>query len=160
MLKYITLGPPTMAGLADFLKDARETPLGFARDVFFERLTDSLIFYWEDCRSYAKRLNASLTVFLAMTDDRVVGVEIKGFGRKVATEMDEITSHKVNDLNDALLVQALDSPDGKGNACHEYQIRRWVNGCGDQHDDAELPKWQFRSDGVSIGALKQRWMQR
>lgn len=34
----------------------------------------------------------------------------------------EITSHKVNGLNEALLVHVLDKP-GCGNACHEYQIR-------------------------------------
>lgn len=33
----------------------------------------------------------------------------------------ELTSHKVNGLNEALLVTVLDEP-GQGNACHAYQI--------------------------------------
>ena len=35
--------------------------------------------------------------------------------------MQEITSHKVNGLNDKLKIEALDEP-GSGNACHCYSI--------------------------------------
>ena len=35
--------------------------------------------------------------------------------------MRELTSHKVNGLNEALKIQVLDEP-GPGNACHRYQI--------------------------------------
>ena len=35
--------------------------------------------------------------------------------------MRELTSHKVNGLNEALLIQVLDEP-GDGGACHKYQI--------------------------------------
>lgn len=35
--------------------------------------------------------------------------------------MKELTSHKVNGLNDALEIFALDEP-GQGNACHKYGI--------------------------------------
>lgn len=34
----------------------------------------------------------------------------------------ELTSHKVNGLNDALRIEVLDHP-GSGNACHRYAIR-------------------------------------
>lgn len=33
----------------------------------------------------------------------------------------ELTSHKVNGLNEALQIEVLDEP-GQGNACHEYKI--------------------------------------
>lgn len=36
-------------------------------------------------------------------------------------EMRELTSHKVNELNDSLQIQVLDEP-GQVNACHHYQI--------------------------------------
>ena len=36
--------------------------------------------------------------------------------------MRELTSHKVNGLNEALTIQVLDEP-GQGNACHEYAIQ-------------------------------------
>lgn len=35
--------------------------------------------------------------------------------------MKELTSHKVNGLNEALTIKVLDEP-GQGNACHVYQI--------------------------------------
>ena len=34
----------------------------------------------------------------------------------------ELTSHKVNGLNEALQIEVTDEP-GQGNACHEYEIR-------------------------------------
>jgi len=34
----------------------------------------------------------------------------------------QLTSHKVNGLNEALKIEVLDEP-GQGNACHEYVIR-------------------------------------
>lgn len=40
--------------------------------------------------------------------------------------MREITDHKVNGLNEALAVLALDAP-GCGGASHEYQIDLWKN---------------------------------
>ncbi len=60
----------------------------------------------------------------------------------------EITSHKVNGLNEALLVNVLDEP-GQGNACHEYQIRRWVTNTGDQHDDVEICSVKFQSGPIA-----------
>jgi hypothetical protein len=36
--------------------------------------------------------------------------------------MRELTSHKVNGLNEALEIQVLDEP-GQGNACHNYVIK-------------------------------------
>ena len=35
--------------------------------------------------------------------------------------MRELTSHKVNGLNDVLKIEVLDEP-GQGNACHEYRV--------------------------------------
>lgn len=55
----------------------------------------------------------------------------------------ELTSHKVNGLNDALLVNVLDEP-GQGNACHEYQIRKWVH----SEDDVELCNIQFQNGPI------------
>lgn len=55
----------------------------------------------------------------------------------------EVTSHKVNGLNDALLVNVLDEP-GQGNACHEYQIRKWVR----HEDDVELCNIQFQNGPI------------
>jgi hypothetical protein len=55
----------------------------------------------------------------------------------------EITSHRLNGLNDALLINVLDEP-GHGNACHEYQIRRFVR----HDDDIELCNIQFQKGPI------------
>lgn len=60
----------------------------------------------------------------------------------------ELTSHKVNGLNEALLVHVLDEP-GQGNACHEYQIRRCVTNTGDQHDDEEFCVIKFQNGPIA-----------
>ncbi len=72
----------------------------------------------------------------------------------------ELTSHKLAGLNDKLMVHVLDQP-GQGNACHEYQIRRWVTGTGDENDDIEFchikfqngPIGEFGINGISNEAL-------
>jgi hypothetical protein len=62
----------------------------------------------------------------------------------------EITSHRVNGLNEALLVNVLDQP-GQGNACHEYQIIRDTHGNGDEYDQVELCNIKFQ-DGPILEA--------
>ena len=59
----------------------------------------------------------------------------------------ELTSHKVNGLNELLLVNVLDQP-GQGNACHEYQIRKFVNNEPDDTADVELCNIQFQNGPV------------
>lgn len=41
--------------------------------------------------------------------------------------MRELTSHKVNGLNESLVIGVVDGP-GHGNACHEYRIEYAQNG--------------------------------
>ena len=41
----------------------------------------------------------------------------------------ELTSHKVNGLNEALIIEVLDEP-GHGNACHDYAIAFFDERCG------------------------------
>ena len=54
-----------------------------------------------------------------------------------------LTSHKVNELNDSLLVNVLDEP-GQGNACHEYQIRKWEK----DQEDIELTNIKFQNGPI------------
>jgi hypothetical protein len=56
-------------------------PPKFVVRPWYERHTDSLIFYFEDAPSYGNRLNQLFTLFLSADDDRLVGIEVKGFGR-------------------------------------------------------------------------------
>jgi hypothetical protein len=53
----------------------------FAPKPYVDTEGDSLLFYARDTQSYAKRLNATLTLFLATADDTLVGVEVKGISR-------------------------------------------------------------------------------
>ena len=61
--------------------------------------------------------------------------------------MREITSHKVNGLNEALLINVLDEP-GQGNACHEYQIRKFVRNEDDATADVELANIRFQNGPI------------
>lgn len=59
----------------------------------------------------------------------------------------ELTSHKVNGLNESLRIVVLDQP-GQGNACHEYQIRNIEPNTGDQHDDVEMCLIKFQNGPI------------
>jgi hypothetical protein len=51
--------------------------------------------------------------------------------------MRELTSHKVNGLNEALQITVMDEP-GQGNACHKYRIRF----TGDTFDETRFISFQ------------------
>ena len=55
----------------------------------------------------------------------------------------ELTSHKVNGLNEALTIEVLDQP-GQGNACHVYKIHgpKSLDDQGSQFPDAQCVKFQ------------------
>lgn len=59
----------------------------------------------------------------------------------------EITSHRVNGLNESLRVLAVDAP-GHGGACHEYEIRFEVNGGIDA--DVYMTPIQFQNGPLQI----------
>ena len=67
----------------------------------------------------------------------------------------ELTSHKVNGLNEALKITVLDEP-GQGNACHEY-IVEWNDaggsGCVTSIDFQNGPIQEFGVNGISGEAL-------
>lgn len=70
---------------------------------------------------------------------------------------DIITSHKVNGLNEALNITAIDEP-GAGNACHVYQIQwaerdmePWVDGCKIQFQNGPIA--EAGVNGISNEAL-------
>ncbi len=50
----------------------------FAPNPFYEPITDSLLMYIRDERSYAKRISKHFTIFVSNSDDTLVGFEIKG----------------------------------------------------------------------------------
>lgn len=78
--------------------------------------------------------------------------------------MRELTSHKVNGLNESLQIQVLDEP-GAGGACHKYAIYGWHsagnpsadNGCNDETRALVLfqngPIANAGVNGISIEAL-------
>lgn len=74
--------------------------------------------------------------------------------------MRELSSHKVNGLNEALTIEVLDEP-GQGNACYVYKIHgpRSVDDSGEKFPDAQCVKFQngpiqeFGVNGISGEAL-------
>jgi hypothetical protein len=63
--------------LAEFLAEAEARETAFRRRPYYEPETDSLIFYIRDMSSYSKRITKYLTLFLANSDDTLVGIEVK-----------------------------------------------------------------------------------
>lgn len=61
--------------LAEFL--SKDLP-DFRSSWYYEPITDSLLIYAENKRSYAKRISKHFTLFLANSDNTFVGFEIKG----------------------------------------------------------------------------------
>jgi hypothetical protein len=80
-------GPPMTAdGLEHLANDLNVALEGarskeFRAEPYYDRDTDSLVFYERDVRSYAKRINKYLTIYLSCADDTVVGFKIKGVQR-------------------------------------------------------------------------------
>ena len=69
----------------------------------------------------------------------------------------ELTSHKVNGLNEALCIEVLDDP-GQGNACHEYRISYEGTREVDRHESQNIrfqngPIQEFGVNGISNEAL-------
>lgn len=60
--------------------------------------------------------------------------------------MRELTSHKVNGLNDAITIRVLDEP-GVGNACHRYEIE--VVGNVDADCDVQFQKGAIGEVGIN-----------
>ena len=65
--------------LADFLRGPDRKQ--FTPKPYLEPETESLIFYVRDVPSYSHRLNEIFTLFLADSDNSLVGCEIKGVTR-------------------------------------------------------------------------------
>ena len=65
--------------LAEYL--SQKTTGEFRAVPFYEKATDSLIFYARDERSYGKRINRQFTLFLSIADNSLVGCEVKGVAR-------------------------------------------------------------------------------
>jgi len=61
--------------------------------------------------------------------------------------MRELTSHKVNGLNEALTIKVTDEP-GQGNACHEYEVSL-------QKDEATRKEWliSFQNGPIAEAGL-------
>lgn len=59
----------------------------------------------------------------------------------------EVKTHKVNGLNESLLINVLDEP-GHGGACHEYQIRKFVKNEDDDVADIELCSINFQNGPI------------
>lgn len=77
----------------DFLKDALAQTGPFTPKPFYRPESDTLYFYGRDVPSYARRLNALLTVFLANDDESLIGFKIKGVQR-ILTRMERLGKEK------------------------------------------------------------------
>ena len=88
-----------MANLADFAEYLKTSDLpAFSPKPYYERKTESLIFYMRNERSTSIRLNSMLTLFVSMKDKSLVGIEVKGIPRllKIADSFNVgVFNHKI-----------------------------------------------------------------
>jgi hypothetical protein len=64
--------------LAKFLSTVKSDELVFEAKPHYSKAGDCIIFYLEEGESYAERVDALLTVYRAIKDDRLLGCKIKG----------------------------------------------------------------------------------
>lgn len=58
----------------------------FTLKPFYEKYTDSLIYYHKDERSFAKYVNEYLTLFLSIVDRSIIGFEITNIHKLIGIE--------------------------------------------------------------------------
>jgi hypothetical protein len=64
-------------GLNNLAELLSREPRPFEPRPYYESLTDSLIYYFRNEKSYSKRITKYFTVFLSCEDDSLVGIEVK-----------------------------------------------------------------------------------
>src|SRR5260221_542789 len=67
--------------LMKYLETAK--PIGFEPRPYYGAEEDSLTFYFDGAESYAKRVDALLTLFLSVKTDHLVGCQVKGVRKKL-----------------------------------------------------------------------------
>ena len=72
----------TLGELAERLEAGEFTEV--SPRAYYDRISDSFIFYARDTQSFASRLNSRFTLFLDASDKSLVGFEIKGFSQLVS----------------------------------------------------------------------------
>ncbi|MEX0641703.1 MAG: hypothetical protein WD468_03330 [Pirellulales bacterium] len=90
----------SVEGFQNSVREAISLAPPFEAAPYYDPDIDALFFYARSVRSYAKRLNATITVFLSMDDDSLVGVKIKGVKRIL---------RRVESLQDTMKMVLIDS---------------------------------------------------
>ncbi len=66
--------------------EEQQAPDFIAPQVHYGPNEDSLLFYFRNEESYARRLNSFVTVFLTFEGDELVGCQVKGLRRKLESD--------------------------------------------------------------------------
>lgn len=105
----------------------------FTPKPYYEADTDSLIYYLRDVSSYSKRVTKYFTLFLANSDDSLVGFEVKGVG---------VIIKAVANLGDVEVVNPIPVKDGDGK---EYDLSVVVRGALVPNPDATFTGDQYNA---------------
>lgn len=123
-----------MDSMIEMLQQARSR--SFVARPYYEPLSDSLIFYAKRGRSYGKRINNLLTLFLSVDDNKLVGLEIKGVKRiaRLAKTYGIIVEDNRAKMKIGVLVgmAAAEEAETPEYDQHEPELRQW--------NDVEVPE--------------------
>jgi hypothetical protein len=102
--------------LTDFLEhlEKSEPPPFTSPQVYYGSKEDVLTLYFRPDESYAHRLNNLVTIFLTLSNDELVGCQIKGLCRKLKSDGNFSVAIKRNELLELGLffyVLAYEAPD-------------------------------------------------
>ncbi len=132
------------AGIAELFQ--KESPGGFKRTPFYERNTDSIIYYARDEKSYAVRLNSELTLFLSRSNRTLVGCEIKGVTRlcrHLGTFNVFVRDHRI----DLSILIAVATYRADGDQRSQEALSHTISELGKMTQDVSIELTQFATAG-------------
>ncbi len=104
---------------AAHLKRSTDVMGEFRSEPFYQTETDTLIFYFRDTPSYEKRITKYLTIFLAVEDDSLVGIEIKGI---------KVIMMAIQNLGDVPISEPIEVKDEDGELIHMSFVMHFALG--------------------------------
>lgn len=122
----------------NFVAVLKDQNIEFQPKPFYEPITDSILMYLRNERSYAKRISKHFTLFASNSDDTLVGFEIKGVKdicraietdgmRQIVGPIDVLDENGACELSIMLKVATM-SPDIELTGCEYEKLDRATKG--------------------------------
>lgn len=130
-------------GLNGFAERLQKAEFGeFEVRPYYEEHTDSLIVYFQDTRSYSKRINKYLTIFLSIQDDDLIGIEVKGL---------KIILKAIENLGETEIAKPVNvNVDGKQTDLRVVVMCALLNKPEEHVSGQQYEKLESRTEGINI----------